>query len=199
MNADVELLLRLLGVAVTGLTLLVVIGAAAVIAWALVRRRQRVARWAALSAVGAVGVQGLLVLAGPVVTPERALPPGAEIALCGLDCHLLLAAPSAARDGALAVRLHLRSNATTVAEYPAHVRLRLVDAGGRRYAPIDGAPTRPLGPGESYVAVVKFPLPPAGALRLEASWGDWPDYLIPGPEHPLVKRRTALAIAPETS
>ena len=51
-----------------------------------------------------------------------------------------------------------------------------------------------FGAGESRTHPVQFAVPPdAGPVRIMVSWGGL-DYLIPGPQNPLVQRRASLAV-----
>src|SRR5690242_13259501 len=188
------LILRLLGIALFLATPLV-LGAAAIAAIAgLASGRGRVAAIAALGGAGWAAAYAALLAAGPLLTPRRLLDPGDELAFCGLDCHLHVSVASVERAAGLVVTLRLRSDAREAPEYPSHLRVRAVDAAGNVYAPagtLDGA----LGAGETREAALRFALPAtARAPRLVVSWGDWEDYLVPGPENALVQQRRAIRL-----
>ena len=138
---------------------------------------------------------GVALLAGPSLAQRRVLGPAEEMAFCGFDCHLHLSVAGVSREGGLAVRLHFRSDAKQAPEYPSHLRIRAVDGAGHGYAPAMDTPLAPLPAGAEYSRELRFRLP-AGATadRLRVTWGDWQDYLVPGPENAMVQRRRSFRI-----
>lgn len=137
----------------------------------------------------------LALLAGPALTPRRVLAAGDEMAFCGLDCHLHLSVNDVTRDGAVAVRVHFRSDAKAAAEYPSHLRIRAIDRAGHEYAPQLDTPLVPLAAGAAYNRELRFTVPRGAAVdRLVVTWADWQDYLVPGPENAMVQRRRSFRI-----
>ena len=99
---------------------------------------------AMLAAVVVGTAYALLLAAGPMITPPRTLAPGAELSFCGFDCHLHVSAASARRDGGLDVTLRFRSDAKRAPEFPGDLRVRVIDASGREFAPRERLPRSEL-------------------------------------------------------
>jgi hypothetical protein len=189
-------LLRLAGFAAFLLTGLVLAAGLIVVVVAAFTGRPRLLTATVLGIFGWLGCYALAVLAGPLLARRQTLSLGEEMAFCGLDCHLHVSVTGISGTGDLALRLRLRSDAKGAPEYPSHLRIRLVDAAGHDYAPRPAAPLEPLAAGAEYVRDLHFTLPTgAAAERLVVTWGDWPDYVVPGPENALVQRRRSILLA----
>jgi hypothetical protein len=188
--------LRMMGMLAFFGTVLVLLAAGAVVMIAPARRDGRLAGRAALAGGAWLGVYALLVLAGPLVARERVLGLGDELSFCGFDCHLHVSVVEVRHDNGVDVTMRARSDARQVREYPSHLRVRVRDLAGREFAPAAGQLARTLGAGESYTERLRFELP-ADALepRLVVSWGDWMDYIVPGPENALVQQRSSIRLA----
>lgn len=188
-------LLRLGGIAAFLFTGVVIVVGLGLMVFGELSGRPRVVTLTATGVVSWFACYGLALLAGPSLAPRRELGPAEEMAFCGFDCHLHLSVAGVSRDGGLAVRLHFRSDAKQVAEYPSHLRIRAVDAAGNEYAPVMDGPLPPLRAGAEYNRELRFRLPSgATADRLLVTWGDWQDYLVPGPENAMVQRRRSFRI-----
>lgn len=137
-------------------------------------------------------VHVLLLVAWPVLAPMQVLRSGEDLAFCGgIDCHLHLAVLDARRAADLSVTIRLSSNAKREPEFPGLLRIRVVDAMGREYAPLEALGPDPLGAGESYTRELRFTVSgDAKGLQLVATWDGWLDRLVPGPENAWVKQRT---------
>jgi hypothetical protein len=188
-------LLRLGGIAAFLFSGVVIVAGLAVMLFATLTGRPRLLTFTATAIVVWFTSYALALMGGPSLTPRRTLAAGDEMAFCGLDCHLHLSVADVRRDSGLAVRLHFRSDAKEAAEYPSHLWIRAVDAAGHEYAPVRAAPLAPLVAGAEYDRELRFDLP-AGvtADRLLVTWGDWQDYLVPGPENAMVQRRRSFLI-----
>ncbi len=166
------------------------------LAYALGKGDRRLMRSLALGGAVCVAVYAGLLAAGPAITPARTLAPGEELSFCGFDCHLHVSAVGARRDGGLDVTLRFRSDAKRAPEHPDHLRVRVVDADGREYAPLGRLPGDELRAGESTTRTLHFPLPPDARLpHVRVTWARWLDYLVPGPGNPLVQRKASLELA----
>ena len=189
-----SLMLRMLGMLVFLATALTMAIGLLTLCYAIGTRDARLAR-RVLTATGAVaGAYALVLLAGPLLARERTLAPGSEVSFCGFDCHLHVSVAGASRPGPLEVVLRFRSDAKAVPEHPGLLLVRALDSSGRRYSPVEPVPDAPLGPGEVRTHPIRFDIPvSAGPVRMAVSW-DGLDYLIPGPQNPLVQQRATLAI-----
>lgn len=188
-------LLRLLGFAAFLFTGLVIVAGLALMLFGTLTGRPRLLTVTATAVTAWLACYAVAVLAGPFVTPRRSIAPGEEIAFCGLDCHLHVSVAGISRDSGVALTLRFRSDARVASEYPSHLRIRLIDAAGHEYRPVGGEPLAPLPAGTEYRRDLRFDLPPgAVADRLVATWGDWQDYLVPGPENAMVQRRRAFRV-----
>ena len=188
-------LLRLTGFAAFLLTGLILAAGLIVVVLTAFTGRPRLLTATVFGIFGWLACYALAVLAGPLLARHQTLALGEELAFCGLDCHLHLSVTGVSGTSDLAVRLRLRSDAKGEPEYPSHLRMRLVDAAGHEYAPRPAAPLEPLPAGADYVREVHFTLPAgAAAERLVVTWGDWPDYVVPGPENALVQRRRSILL-----
>lgn len=188
--------LRMLGMLAFLGTAAIVAGLVVGIAYALGKGDHRLLR--RLGVFGTVIVAGyaLLLAAGPAITPPRTLAPGEELSFCGFDCHLHVSAVSARRDGGLDVTLRFRSDARRAPEFPGELRVRVVDAAGREYAPRERLPRNELRAGETVAHTLRFPAPEgAESPRVTVTWGGWLDYFVPGPGNPLVQRKASLELA----
>lgn len=192
-----SVLLRMLGVLAFVGTFAVVGVGAVVMLVGLLTDRPKLFHGTA-SAVGCWVVSyALAIVAGPIVTPSRQLAANEELSFCGLDCHLHVAVTDVQHDGGLAVTLRLRSDARSAPEFPSHLSIRAVDAAGIEHLPVEGRLAGELAAGESFTRRLHFDLPPdATPARLLVTWGDWQDYVIPGPENALVQRRRSVLLAP---
>lgn len=190
-------LLRLLGFAAFLFTGLVIVAGLALMLIAVFTERPRLLTVTATAVTAWFACYAIAVLAGPALTPRRTLAVGEEMEFCGLDCHLHLSVAGIRRDSGLAVTVRFRSDARAAPEYPSHLRIRVIDAAGREHAPLESAPLAPLPAGAEYLRDLHFDLP-AGAApdRLVATWGDWPDYIVPGPENAMVQRRRSVRLTP---
>ena len=188
-------LLRLAGFAAFLLTGLILAAGLIVVVVAAFTGRPRLLTATVVGIFGWLACYALALLAGPLLARRQTLGLGEELAFCGLDCHLHLSVTGVSGTSDLAVRLRLRSDAKGEPEYPSHLRIRLVDAAGRDYAPRPAAPLEPLPAGAEYVRDLHFTVP-AGVTpeRLVVTWGDWPDYVVPGPENALVQRRRSILL-----
>ena len=187
--------LRLAGIGVFFLTGLAIGAGLIVAAIAAFTGRPRLLTAAAFGTAAWLACYALALLAGPALTRQRTLGLGDELSFCGLDCHLHLAVTDVRRDGDVAVRLRFRSDAKAAAEYPSHLRVRVLDAAGRQYAAEPAVDLEPLAAGAEYARDLHFRIPAgATAERLVATWGDWPDYVVPGPENALVQRRRSILL-----
>ena len=87
-----------------------------------------------------------------------------------------------------------------VPEHPGYLRVRGFDARGNAYDPLDPIPDAPLLAGDTVERMLTFaPAPGERIERVALSWRDWENYLVPGPENPLVQRRRSLALADASS
>jgi hypothetical protein len=187
--------LRLAGIGAFFLTGLVIAAGLVVVAVAAFTGRPRLLTAAAAGTAAWLVCYALAILAGPALTRPRTLGLGEELSFCGLDCHLHLAVTDVRRDGDVTVRLRFRSDAKAAAEYPSHLRVRVLDAAGRQYAAEPAVDLEPLAAGAEYARDLHFRIPAgATAERLVATWGDWPDYVVPGPENALVQRRRSILL-----
>jgi hypothetical protein len=188
-------LLRVAGFAAFLLTGLIAAAGLIVVVVAAFTGRPRLLTGTVIGLFAWLGCYALAVLAGPLFARRQTLALGDEMAFCGVDCHLHLSVTAVTGSGDLAVRLRLRSDAKAVSEEPSHLRIRVVDAAGHEYAPRAAPPLEPLPPGAEYLREVHFALPAgATAERLVVTWGDWPDYVVPGPENALVQRRRSVLL-----
>ena len=184
-----------LGTLVLLATLGVVAVSLATMTLALIRARRPLFRVGATLCVTTVAGYAVVWLAGLILTPARLVPTGEELAFCGLDCHLHVAAVRSSRGTDLAVTVRFRSDARRAAEYPGLLRLVVVDGAGRRYAPSAGMIAEPLEAGQMIEREFRFSVPAsAGPARLEVSYDSVMDYLVPGLGNPLAQRRTPLAL-----
>lgn len=190
-----SLLLRMVGTLAFVGTALSLAGAGLVLVYSIGRRDSRLARRAAAFAGTVTLIYASLLFAGPLLARRQSLPPGAELSFCGFDCHLHVSAAGAWSSDALDVTLRFRSDAKRAPEYPARLRIRAIDAGGRQYAPESPLPPGPLEAGDTVERRLRFRVPAdAGEVRLLVSWSGL-DYLVPGPGNPLVQRRASLQLA----
>lgn len=191
-------LLRVAGFAAFLLTGLIVAAGLIVVVVAAFTGRPRLLTATAVGLFAWLGCYALAVLAGPLFARRQTLALGDEMAFCGVDCHLHLSVTGVTGVGGtgdLAVRLRFRSDARAASEEPAHLRIRVIDAAGHEYAPRPAAPLEQLPAGAEYVRDLHFAVPAgAGAERLVVTWGDWPDYVVPGPENALVQRRRSVLL-----
>lgn len=191
-----SLALRLIG-------LLAFMGAAALlacaifgIAYAIGTRNGRLAGRIALGAGAIAAGYTLLLIAGPLLTRSRTLAPGGELSFCGFDCHLHVSATSERRDDSLDVTLRLRSDAKAAPEYPGELLVVVADAAGREFRPEQPLPADALPAGAAVSRTLRFIVPAdIKSPRLLVTWSDWQDYLVPGPQNPLVQRKAALQLA----
>ena len=188
-------LLRLGGIAAFLFSGFVIVGGLGLMVFGELTGRRQLVTLTATAVVMWFACYGLVLLAGPSLAPRRMLGPAEEMAFCGFDCHLHLSVAGVRREGGLAVRLNFRSDARAVPEYPSHLRIRAVDAAGHEYAPVLDAPLAPLPAGAEYSRELRFRLPEGATVdRLLVTWGDWEDYLVPGPDNVMVQRRRAFRI-----
>jgi hypothetical protein len=185
-----SVLLRMLGVlAFFGTIAVMVLGAVVMLA-ALATDRPRLFRGTAAGVGCWVVLYALALVLGPVITPARQLAAHQELSFCGLDCHLHVAVTDVQNDSGLAVTLSFRSDAKRAPEFPSHLRIRAVDANGLEHQSAEGPLTGRLDAGQSFSRRLHFDVPAnAGPANLVVTWGDWEDYVIPGPENALVQRR----------
>ena len=191
-----SLLLRVAGLGAFLLTGLVVAAGLIVAVAAAFTGRPRLLTATVIGLAIWIGCYALAVLAGPLLARRQTLALGEEMAFCGFDCHLHLAVTRVSGAGDLAVQLRFRSDAKAAPEEPSHLRIRVVDAAGHEYAPRRAAPLESLAAGAEYWRELHVALP-AGVVaeRLVATWGSWPDYVVPGPENALVQRRRSVLLA----
>lgn len=187
---------RLAGMLLLLVTLLTLGAAFLAAVYAIGRSNRRLLRGALLVAAGAMLGHGLLLLAGPLLAPERVLAAGAELAFCGFDCHLHVSARSAASD---VVVLRFRSDARAVPEHPGRLRVLGYDADGVAHEPLDRITDSLLVAGATLEQPLRFP-PGSRIERVAVTWREWDRYLVPGPENPLVQARVSLDVgAPRAS
>jgi len=195
--SNAGLLLRVGGV---GILLLAIIGSAVlllVLLVSLLRKRPREARWAATALSSVLGMWAASMLLTVGLLRGRTLAPGEELAFCGFDCHLHVGVRSVAPGERLGVTLTLRSDARQAPEYPALLDIAVASEDGRRFAPVAGDMGGALLAGESRDVPLQFDVPTdARDLRLVANWRSAPAWLMPGPDHVVVQRRTGIALAP---
>ena len=171
-------------------------GALFCIAYAIGTGNRRLARRIALGSAAAAAGYALLLMAGPLLTRSRTLLPGEELSFCGFDCHLHVSATSERLDDSLDVTLRLRSDAKAAPEHPRRLRVVVTDGAGREFLPQQALPPDPLPAGASVSRTLRFIVPgDVASPRLLVSWRGWPNYLIPGPENPLVQRKASLLLA----
>jgi hypothetical protein len=189
------LLLRLAGIAAFLFSGVVITVGLALMVFGELTGRRRLVSLTATGVLAWFAAYGLALIAGPSLAPRRSLGAAEEMAFCGFDCHLHLSVAAVRQEGGLAVRLHFRSDAKQAPEFPSHLRIRAVDAEGHEYAPLFDAPLTPLAAGAEYDRELRFRLPAgAAADRLLVTWGDWQDYLVPGPDNVMVQRRRSFRI-----
>ena len=191
------LALRVLGThAFLGTMVILAVGLV-VIAVALLTHRPRLLRGTTIALGGWLAAYGVALVAGPLLTAHRRLAAGEELAFCGFDCHLHVSLARVEADGATWVTLRLRSDAKAAPEYPSHLRVRAVDADGHQYQPTAGALAAMLPAGATMDSRLRFDLPAAARdPRLIVTWGDWEDYVVPGPENALVQRKRSIPLQP---
>jgi hypothetical protein len=191
-----SLTLRMLGVLAFLGTAVMLAGLFFGLAYAAGKGDGRLARRLGIGAAVIAAGYAALLLAGPIVTPARPLPPGAELSFCGFDCHLHVSATSTRRAESLEITLRFRSDAKRAPEHPGSVRVRVVDASGREFAPASPVPDGELAAGHSVSHTLRFDVPPdAEAPRVLLMWDGWIDYLVAGPQNPLVQRKASLLLA----
>jgi len=189
-----SLMLRMLGMLLFLAAAIALCVALLTLMYAIGTRDTRLARRIVTVAAAIFGVYGVVLFVGPLLARSRTLAPGSEVSFCGFDCHLHVSVAGASRPGPLEVNLRFRSDAKAAPEFPGLLVVRAVDSAGRRHAPLEPIPDAPLGAGETRTHPVRFGIPSgAGPVRIVVSWGGL-DYLIPGPQNPLVQQRAALAI-----
>lgn len=156
------------------------------------RGNGRVARLSLVAGGVMLAVLALALAVGPLVAPGRLLQPGDELSFCGFDCHLHVTALGTSGDS---VQLRLRSDARRAPEFPAHLRVRATDDRGRALAPVAPLDSAPLLAGDTIVPVLRFLLAPGRRItRVTVTWGDWLDYVVPGPQNPMVQSRSAVRL-----
>lgn len=165
----------------------------------LVGRLRAEPRWSRLGVVVAGGVMaayGLLWLATVPLGRERPMAPGAEVAFCGVDCHLHVSVARVQRGTSLAIVVRFRSDAKRAEEYPSGLRFEVVGRDGRRWPPADGMIAETLPPGGELERELQFAVGREVAVRgLAVSRPGWIDYLLPGEGNPWVQRRKVLTLA----
>jgi hypothetical protein len=187
-----NLVLRLAGPLILLGTVIGVAVSAVVVATSLIRHNLAGARRALVALTAVLGVYALALAISILAAPEQRVPPGTELSFCGLDCHLHVAA-LAVQDGT--VRFRMRSDARQAPEYPGRLRIRATDDRGRSVGPISPVGSAPLAAGDTMEAVLRFPLGAEGHLTgVTVTWGDWLDYLVPGPQNAMAQSRTTLAL-----
>jgi hypothetical protein len=183
-------LLLLATVGIVLLSLLVAIWAA-LTGQPLIRRRALQAGAAMACVYAAFWGLGLALSGGQVLAP------GQTVNFCGLDCHLHVSVDGIEPGADLGVRVRFRSDARQAPEWPGKLQFRLIDAAGRRYAPVNQVPDSALRAGESWTHELHFPVQPqTSGATLVVTWKDGLDYLVPGAGNPLVQRRHRLALPP---
>jgi hypothetical protein len=186
--------------------------ASALIFW--FARKPRFARVAAFSLAAVAVVYFALLLGFSAASHDSVLAHGQEKYFCEIDCHLAYSIVDAKPepDGRLVITLRTRFDETTTSPNrpkdapltPSPREVRLVDSGGRQYAPTSTAGTpllTPLKPADSYTTQLEFTLPKdsapkdATALRLLINTApQWPDKLVIGDENSLLHKKTYFAL-----
>lgn len=188
-----NLLLRMGGVLAflgTGVALVVLL---ALFLYGVGRRNLALARRSVLGAIAIVLVYLGALAAGLLLGAHRELLPGDELSFCGFDCHLHVTAMGVAGDTVL---MRFRSDALVAPEFPSHLRIRAADDHGTQVAPVAPLPDIPLRAGDTLYRRVRFALAPGRRLQhISVTWGDWPDYLVPGPQNAMVQERTVIRLA----
>jgi hypothetical protein len=185
-------ILRLLGVVLTMGVAATVVASLFGAGWAVFQRRWMAARRRLGWSLRAVAVQALALGLGPLMARQRLLQATDELAMCDVDCDLHVGGVTVSRTEGVVVSVRLRSDARRAEGRPDAMRFRVVDSAGHRYAPVVAPAPSPLAPGEQREEQLRFVLPDrVMPVRLEVTWGGWMDFLVPGPEQPLVKRKTA--------
>lgn len=177
---------------------------------ALAAGRNALARRAALGVAALVALYGAVLLGCSLASRERTLAPGEEKSVAGFDPHLhfRVAGPlQRAPDGALVVTVRLRSDALRAVQDPRCLTAALVDARGRRWAPVGSDAAAPgvrglltpfgrrLAPGESCAATLGFrPDPEAAGLRLLVAESAFPCLVTIGHEASPLHRKTYFAL-----
>lgn len=186
------LLFRLAGPVLLLATLLGVVLSVVACGIAARRRDRRLMRFSLVPGGASVAVLCLALAAGPLVAPRRLVQPGAELSFCGFDCHLHVTALGASGDS---VQFRLRSDARRAPEFPAQLRIRATDDLGRALVPMAPLDSAPLLAGDTIEPVLRFPVAPGRRItRVTITWGDWLDYLVPGPQNAMVQSRTAVRL-----
>ena len=187
------LLLRLAGLLFLTATIFLLAAAFLAAIYAIGRHNPRLLRRALLGGAAALTAYLLVLAAGPVVAGRRVLAPGSELSFCGFDCHLHVSAWPGAGDGEVVIRF--RSDARAVAEHPGFLRIRGFDSRGRPHDPVAPVPDAPLAAGDTIEHTLRFvPGPGERIERIGVTRGEWENYLMPGPENPLVQARTSVAL-----
>ncbi len=191
-----SLILRVLGTFAFLGTIVVLVLGTILIAVALATHRPRLLRGTVVVIGGWLTAYGLAIVAGPLLTRYQQLDAGHELAFCGFDCHLHVSVVNVSAGEGLWVTLRLRSDAKSAPEYPSHLRVRAVDADGHEYPASAGALTDVLPAGVTDSSRLRFDLPAAARdPRLRITWGDWEDYIVPGPENVLAQRKRTIPLA----
>jgi hypothetical protein len=168
-------------------------GAALLVAiWARMKGNRFFFRAALAAGSSVVAVYGLFFGLGLLLARDRLLPPGEAVRFCGLDCHLHVQVAEA-RPGEVVVRFS--SNAVRVPEWPRELEFALLDAEGKRHAPVNQVPDRPVLPEESWTHSLRFAeTANVRGASLVVTWKRGLDYLVPGAGNPLVQRHTRLVL-----
>jgi hypothetical protein len=184
-----------------------VAAAAGVALFGIARGDRRLGTRAGLVAVLVVVLYGAALLASPATGRYQVLAPGEEIAFCGFDCHLHVSVvspvPGSASPppGTRMVNVRARSDARRAPEFPAELRIRLVDGEGQEYLPLpeSGHFAGPLAAGQADTIVLVFATPAtASDLRLSVTRSALPDHFLLGPANTRAVARTTLALGSPT-
>jgi hypothetical protein len=184
--------------------------AAAVIFW--FARKPKFARLAAFAIAIGAAIYFALLFGFAAASRDTALERGQEKYFCEIDCHLAYAivdvkTQSGPDSTDYYITLRTRFDGTTTSPgrpkdlplTPSPRQARLVDAGGREYAPFSAAGSSlmtPIKPSDSYTTQLGFRVPKrvSGLRLLLSTIPAWPDHLVIGDENSWLHKKTYFAL-----
>jgi len=175
-------------------------------------RRPKLARLAALAIAVGAAIYFALLFGFSAGSRDTSLARGQEKYFCEIDCHLAYSIVEVTTEPApdstdywITVRTRFDGSTTSPRRpqdaplMPSPREVRLVDAGGRQYAPLSSAGSpllTPVKPSASYTTRFGFRVPnDASGLRLLLSTiPAWPDRLVIGDENSWFDKKTYFAL-----
>ena len=175
-------------------------------------RKPKFARLAAFAIAMGAAIYFALLFGFSAGSRDTSLARGREKYFCEIDCHLAYSIVDVERQPGpdstdYHVTLRTRFDGTTTSPgcpkdvplMPSPREVRLVDAGGREYAPLSTAGSSlltPVQPSDSYTTRLGFRVPNhASGLRLLLNTiPAWPDHLVIGDENSWLHQKTYFAL-----